>query len=125
MFLKNLFLPLVLFLVRPGDGAEFVYSPVGVNATLHCAVNNTILAWEVDGLALGHPVQGPKLHSRGIFQSEPSVSSDGLKVSNVTVFGNRELNNNIRVCCQSLVNGLKENCTTLIIYGRVKSITYD
>ena len=125
MFLKNLFLPLVLFLVRPGDGEEFLYSPVDVNATLHCAVNNTNLAWEVDGLTLDHPVQGPLLNSRGIFQSEPSASSDGLKVSNVTVFGNRELNNNIRVCCQSLINGLKENCTTLIIYGRVKSITYD
>ena len=112
-------------MVRPGDGAEFVYSPVGVNATLHCVVNNTILAWDIDGLALDHPVQGPLLNSRGIFLSEPSVSSDGLKVSNVTVFGNRELNNNIRVYCQSLVNGLKENCTTLIIYGRIKSIICD
>ena len=30
-----------LFLVRPGDGEKYVYSPVDVNATLHCAVNNT------------------------------------------------------------------------------------
>ena len=34
-----------VFLVAPGDGEEFVYSPVGVNATLQCAVKNTILTW--------------------------------------------------------------------------------
>ena len=40
-----------LFLVRPGDGEEFVYSPVNVNATLHCAVNNTNLF----GMLMGYP----------------------------------------------------------------------
>ena len=40
--------------MRPGDGKKFVYSPVDVNATLHCAVNNTIPVWEIDGLALDH-----------------------------------------------------------------------
>ena len=110
------------FLVRPGDGEKFVYSPVNVNATLHCAVNNTNLAWEVDGLALDHPVQGTQLNSRGIFQSGPIVPSDGVTSSTVIVFGSKELNNNTRICCQTFVNELKENCTTFIIYGRVKSI---
>ena len=106
--------------MRPGDG-EHVYFPVGVNATIHCVVNNTNLAWEVDGLALDSPVQGPQLNSRGIFQSGPTVPSDGVTSSSVTVFGSRELNNNTRICCQSFVNELKENCTTLIVYGKVNT----
>ena len=41
-----------------------VYSPVNVNATLHCAVNNTNLAWEVDGLALDSPVERSQEYSK-------------------------------------------------------------
>ena len=108
-----------LFLVSPGDGEEFVYSPVNVNATLHCAVNNTILEWDVDGLTLDSDVWGPQLNARGIFQSGPIISSDGVTSSSVIVFGSRELNNNTKICCQSFVNELKENCTTLIVYGKV------
>ena len=111
--------------MRPGDGEEFVYSPVNVNATLHCAVNNTNLAWEVAGLYLDHPVQELQLSLRGIFQSGPTVPSDGVTSSNVIVFGSRELNNNTRICCWTFVNELKENCTTLIVYGRVKSVICD
>ena len=110
-----------LFLVRPGDGEEFVYSPVNVSATLHCAVNNTILVWVIDGLALDSAVERPQLNSRGIFQSGPTTPSDGVTSSSVILFGSRELNNNTRICCQSFVNELKENCTTLIVYGKVNT----
>ena len=99
-----------LFLVSPGDSEEHVYSPVNVNATLHCAVNNTNLNWDVDGFILDSPVQGPHLNSRGIFQSGPIISSDGVTSSSVIVLGSRELNNNTRICCQTFVNELKENC---------------
>ena len=109
------------FLVSPGDGEEFVYSPVNVNATLHCAVNNTNLVWEVSGLNLDSPVQRPHLNLRGIFQSGPLISSDGVTSSSVIVLGSRELNNNTRICCQSFVNELKENCTTLIVYGNLST----
>ena len=102
--------------MRPGDGEEFAYSPVNVNATLHCAVNNTIFVWEVDALALDNSVQGRQLKSRGIFQSELIISSDGVTSSSVIKFGGRELNNNTRICCQSFLNEPKENCTTLIVY---------
>ena len=108
-----------LFLLSPGDGEEHVYPPVNVNATLHCVVNNTNLAWEVSGLALDSPVQRPRLNSRGIFQSGPTISSDGLTSSSVTVFVSRKLNNNTRICCQSFEFELKENCTILIVYGKV------
>ena len=64
--------------MRPGDGEEFVHSPVGVNATLHCTVNNTLLEWEIDGYTLDSAVRGPQLNSRGIFQSGPTTSSDGV-----------------------------------------------
>ena len=111
-------LHVVLFLVRPGDGKEFVYSPVGVNVTLHCAVNNTNLVWDVDGLASDSAVQGPELHTRGIFWSE-QLSSNGIIASSVTVFGNQELT---RICCQSFANGHKENCTILIVYGKLTTI---
>ena len=109
--------------MRPGDGEEFVYSPVDVNATLHCAVStsNAILEWEVDGLALDSPIRGTQLNSRGIFQSGPTVPSEGVTSSSVIVFGSRELNNNTRICCQSFVNELKEACTTLIVYGKVNN----
>ena len=110
-----------LFFVSPGDDEEHVYSPVNVNATIHCAVNNTNLAWEFDGLALDSPVQRPQLNSRGIFQSGPTVPSDGVTSSSVIVFGSRELNDNTRICCQTFVNELKENCTTLIVYGKYLS----
>ena len=110
-----------LFLVSPGDGEEHVYSPVGVNATLHCAVNNTNLEWDVDGLAFDSDVQRSQLHLRGIFRSGPTTSSDGVTSSSVIVFGSRELNNNTGICCQSFVNGLKENCTTLIVYGKANT----
>ena len=106
-----------LFIESPGDCEEFVYSPVGVNATLHCAVNSTILTWFIDGtLTFDSLAQKLELHSRGIYQSGPTTSMDGITVSDVTVYGNSE-NNNRRICCQSFVNGLKENCTTVIIYG--------
>ena len=121
MIIIHLTLYLVLFLLRPGDGKEFVYSPVNVNATLHCAVNNTFLVWVVDGLAFDSPVQRPHLNSRGIFQSGPTIQSDGVTSSSVIVFGSRELNNNTRICCQLFVDELKENCTTLIIYGKVNT----
>ena len=111
-----------LFLVSPGDGEEHVYSPVNINATLHCAVNNTNLEWEVDGLAIDSDVQRSQLNSKGIFQRGPIVSSGGVISSSVIVFGSRESNNNTRLCCQIFVNELKENCTTLIVYGKVNTI---
>ena len=52
------------------------YSPVGVNATLQCVVNNTILMWVVDGLTIDSPIQRPALHSREIFQGRPTTSVD-------------------------------------------------
>ena len=108
---------LEFFLVRPGDGEEFVFSPVEVNATIHCAVNNTNLFWDVDHLSFAE--LGSALNSRGIFQ-RTNTSSDGMTTSNLTVFGNIEMNSNIRICCRSLV-GVKVRgvCTTLIIYGMV------
>ena len=97
-----------------------MYSPLNVNATLHCAVNNTNLFWEVDGLALDSPVQGRLLHSRGIFQHGQSTSSNGVTESTVLVLGNQHSNNNVRICCQSvIVNRLYEICTILIVYGKI------
>ena len=108
-------------MVRPGDGEEFVYSPVEVNATIHCAVNNTMLAWEVDGLNFDNDFKRNELHSRGIFQNELIFSTNGVTASSLIVFGNIEMNSNIRICCESLVMRRKprQNCTTLIIYGMV------
>ena len=108
-----------VFLVRPGDGEEFVYSPINVNATIHCVVNHTnLLSWTTDGLSLNSESLRPVLHSRGIFQSGITNSS-GIIESTVTVLGNREVNNNIRICCLSVKNTeFEESCTTLILYGK-------
>ena len=108
-----------MFIERPGGGEDFVYSPVDVNATFHCAVNNTILFWDIDMLFFDNAIHGGILNSREIFQSEQVTSSDGVTRSNVTVFGSLMDNNNTRICCQSLVgNEVYQNCTTLILYGR-------
>ena len=110
-------------MVRPGEGKEFVYSPVEVNATIHCAVNNTNLGWEVDDLILDSELHRLVFQSRGILHDGPVTYSDRVTTSNVTVFGNIERNNNIRICCLSVVkNELNESCTVLIIYGKVTTI---
>ena len=98
-----------------------MYSPVDVNATFHCAVNNTILFWYIDMLLFDNSIHGGMLlNSREIFQSEQVTSSDGVARSNVTVSGSSMVNNNTRICCQTLVenNEIDKKCTTLILYGR-------
>ena len=95
-----------------------MYSPVGVNATIYCAVNNTILFWNIDMLFFA--IHGGILNSRHIFQSKQVTSLAGVTRSSVTVFGSSMVNNDSRICCQSLVenNEIDETCTTLILYGR-------
>ena len=109
-----------LFLVRPGDGEEFVYSPVDFNVTLHCAVNSTHLSWDIDMLNFENKIGSLTLYSRGIFQTEPVTSSPGVTTSSVTVLGRVPVNNNSRICCQSVVDDreIHVNCTTLILYGK-------
>ena len=112
------------FLIRPGEGEELVFYPVEVNVTIHCAVNNTNLVWNVDGLVSGFELTKPVLHSRGIYQST-TTSSERLMKSILTVFGNIELNNNSKICCQSLVGlELRDACTILIIYGMMDSMLF-
>ena len=102
------------FLVRPGGGEVFVYSPIGVNATLHCAVYVSHLVWTVNDFNFAE--FGPLLDSRGIFQSK--MAFNGILSSNITIAGYDDTNNNTRVCCRSLVEAqLNQFCTTLIIYG--------
>ena len=103
----------VEFLINPGDGEEFVYSLVEVNATIHRDENNTMLAWEIDELDFDNDFKRNELHSREIFQNEPILYSNGVTASNLTVFGDIEMNRNTRVCCESLMWGRKprQNCT--------------
>ena len=107
-------------MVSPGDGNEFVYSPVDVNATLHCSVNNTHVSWDVEMLNFDNTGDRLRLHSRGIFQTEPVTSSAGVTTSSVTVLGRVPVNNNSRICCQSVVDDreIHVNCTVLIFYGK-------
>ena len=102
------------FLARPGDGKEFVYSPVGINTTLHCAMINTHLHWSVDEEPYDGP--DPDLVSRGIFIR---TSSNGITTSYMTVFGNQTINSNVSTCClyfeRLIIKG--RSCTTLILYG--------
>ena len=104
------------FLTRPGDGKEFVYSPVNVNATLHCIVNKSNFLWGIGEESYSE--LEPELTSRGIF-FEISRRSARVKESNIIIMGNIDVNNNTRICCR-LLSGveLRESCTTLIIYGR-------
>ena len=105
-----------IFLVSPGGGRDYTYSPVGVNATLECTVSSNDLSWEVDNLHFeGYSTI---LNKRGIYQSEQTASSEGLS-SVLLVLGNMTVNNGSEVCCQTLVRrSLADICTTLIIYGK-------
>ena len=108
-----------LFLVRPGDGEQFVYSPVDVNATLHCAVNNTYMSWIIDQLSFeinDNSYRGRLIKSRGIFQSKSRFGT--ITESSLTVDGDINVNNGTLICCQSLEEEEPvQYCTTLIIYG--------
>ena len=102
------------FLAIPGGGEDFVYSPVGVIATLHCAVNVSHLVWKVDDFNFAE--FGPLLNLRGIFQIK--MAFKGILSSNITIAGHIDTNNNTRVCCRSLVEEqFNQSCTTLVIYG--------
>ena len=59
------------------------------------------------------------LCARNINTLPPQTKLPSAAYASVIVFGSRELNNNTRICCQTFVNELKENCTTLIVYGKV------
>ena len=102
------------FVVRPGDGSEFVYSPIHVNATLHCVVDGLIIYWMVDGLNFIFRNEQAMLNVRGIFEITKTSSELGLKSSTLTVYGDIQRNNNISICCETREDSC---CTTLIIYG--------
>ena len=103
--------------MTPGDGNEFVYSPIHVNATLHCAANEVFLIWIIDGLSLTSTNTRTELNSRGIF--ETSTSTDSVTQSTLTVYGDITTNNNISICCMSTGD---PSCTTFIVYGITKSV---
>ena len=109
-----------IFLVSPGDGEEFVYSPIGVNATLHCAVNSTNLLWVIDMRNFDVNIERDSLHSRGIYRRPPIETSEGIMESVVTVSGSKKRNNNTHICCRSYLGSeFEQACTILIIYGMV------
>ena len=111
------------FLISPGGGREYTYSPVGQNASLECRVSNDDLLWEVDELRFGS--HSTRLNERGIYQSANDIvaSSQGL-ISILVVFGNITENNGSKVCCLSLVGrDVLLSCTTLILYG--KTLIFD
>ena len=119
---SNVYINLGIFLVSPGEGRDYTYSPVGVNATLDCKVASNDLEWSINGTRFGRENQRNFLTNRGIFQSELVSSSDGLS-STVFVFGNIS-NNASMVCCQSFLEGLiMMSCTTLIVYGELIKFT--
>ena len=112
-----------IFLVSPGGGREYTYSPVGVNATLECTVssNGQRLSWIVDNFHF--EIYSTLLNERGIYQlqSEQIASSKGLS-SVLLVIGNIT-ENDTKVCCEALVRrSLAYICTTLIIYGKEQNV---
>ena len=112
-----------IFLISPGGGRDYTYSPVGVNATLECKVRNDdlIILWEVGDLLFGS--HSTKLNERGIYQSGMAPSSEGL-TSILVVFGNITDNNGSKICCLLLEGRMIiENCTTIILYGKAAWIT--
>ena len=94
-----------------------MYSPVEINATLTCIVNARVLLWSINGDSYYSDTES-SLNPRGIYFRITSETSVGITESYMKVFGDRAVNNNISICCQSLVGTtFNEACTTLIIYG--------
>ena len=110
-----------LFLMRPGNGGMPVYSPVDVNATLHCVVNDSELdpEWEIDGFTFASPFQQRQLHSRQIFQGS-TMALGNIKSSSMIIFGDIVENNGTRIyCLASHGQGLVKAYTVLIVYGMI------
>ena len=113
-----------IVLVSPGGGRDYIYSPIGENATLECTVSSDDLSWEVDDLHFES--YSTILNERGIIQSanEQTTSSEGLS-SVLLVLGNMAENNDSKVCCLTLVRrSLADICTTLIIYGKEQNCQF-
>ena len=108
------------FLEWPGNGENSVYSPVGVNITFNCAVNNTNLFWVIDRLVLNSSFQ-----SEHVQVTSCSECSDGVIRSSVTVLGSSVVKSNSRICCQShyimsfFMKRTSRTCTNLILYGEL------
>ena len=94
-----------------------MYSPINVNAMLHCVVNSSELEWDIDGYRFVSSFGRRHLHSRQIFEG-PSTTLGSIINSSVIIFGDIMKNNGSMICCEAL---LRENptmaCTVLIVYG--------
>ena len=97
---------------------DYVYSPEGANATLHCTVNNTHLTWEI-GQMLFSGEDAAVLQSRGIYLlGTTTITPNGPTTSSVLLAGRIVENNATMACCDSRFNRqLQRSCTTIIIYG--------
>ena len=99
-----------------------MYSPVDVNATLHCVINGSELdpEWEIDGFTFASPLQQRELHSRQIFQGS-AMTLGSIKSSSMIIFGDIVENNGTRICCLAMAygQGLVKACTVLIVYGMI------
>ena len=94
-----------------------MHSPVGVNATLNCVVDTRFFFWSINGDNYNTETES-SLNPRRIYFRIAPPTSDGITESYMKVFGDREVNNNISICCRSLMGTtFNEACTTLIIYG--------
>ena len=72
--------------MRPRNGDIPVYSPIDVNATLKCVVNNAILEWEIDGFNLESSIERRQLNltNRQIYEGVTTTSGDTTYSSVVT-----------------------------------------
>ena len=112
-----------VFLASPGNGSEFVYSPVNVDVTIHCAVNSATLTWGIDQDLVFDEIGRVILQQRGIQQYRDNTTREGVTASTVVITGNKEINNQTHVCCRTLVMSDDIStqvmmCTTVILYGK-------
>ena len=112
-----------LFLTQPGEG-EQVYTPVGHNATLTCAVSGVVLFWEVNGFRFGDSTN--ELNRRGIFQS-PLMNTSNVLSSTLSVFGS-DTNHDANICCLSRMSWTQSSlewcCTVLSVYSKCLQFHY-
>ena len=93
-----------------------MYSPINVNATLHCGVNASELEWEIDDFNFGSLFERRQLNLRQIYE-ETTTTSVGTTYSSVIIFGYIRNNGTMICCLVQLGQDVIKSCTVLIVYG--------
>ena len=59
--------------MSPGGGRDYTYSPVGVNATLHCKIASNDFTWSINHIEFDRPNERNFLYNRNFHNSNKII----------------------------------------------------